>query len=296
MRCAGTRRSSPRVRMPRKGKPSAAEPRGREARGGGESCLDYSGRRRRGPSPPPHSGSMNASTSHARGDALAAIVALAPSGCDVPDDSDLPGDPSVSSPPNIGYILADDLGYGELGSYGQSLIRTPNLDRLAAEGMRFTQHSWGSPVCAPSRATLMSGKHTGHTLIKDDYEPGGDRRRRPRADAAPAGFIHDSAACSRTSATPRRRSASGGSADRVPPGPRTNRASTSSTAISIRNRPTTTTPRIAGGIRCGTPWPTPISLRTRASTVTTRTTRRSTSGIRVETMRMDLKVLHVPGA
>ena len=77
------------------------------------------------------------------------------------------------SPPNIVYILADDLGYGELGSYGQTLIKTPNLDRLAQEGMRFTQHYSGSPVCAPSRATLMSGKHTGHGLIKDNFELGG---------------------------------------------------------------------------------------------------------------------------
>lgn len=84
------------------------------------------------------------------------------------------GAPSPSeAPPNIVYILADDLGYGELGSYGQTLIQTPNLDRLAEQGMRFTQHYSGSPVCAPSRATLMSGKHTGHTLIRDNFELGG---------------------------------------------------------------------------------------------------------------------------
>ncbi len=76
-------------------------------------------------------------------------------------------------PPNIILILADDLGYGELGSYGQSKIMTPQLDRLAEQGMRFTQHYSGSPVCAPSRATLMSGRHTGHTLIRDNYELGG---------------------------------------------------------------------------------------------------------------------------
>ena len=78
-----------------------------------------------------------------------------------------------ASAPNIVYILADDLWYGELGSYGQSKIKTPHLDRLAEEGIRFTQHYSGSPVCAPSRATLMSGKHTGHTLIRDNYELGG---------------------------------------------------------------------------------------------------------------------------
>ena len=64
--------------------------------------------------------------------------------------------------PNIIFILADDLGYGDLGCYGQKQIRTPNLDKMAAEGMRFTQHYSGSTVCAPSRATLMLGFHTGH--------------------------------------------------------------------------------------------------------------------------------------
>lgn len=72
--------------------------------------------------------------------------------------------------PNIVFILADDLGYGELGSYGQAKIRTPNLDRLASAGMRFTQHYSGSPVCAPSRAVLMTGLHTGHAYIRDNDE------------------------------------------------------------------------------------------------------------------------------
>ena len=64
--------------------------------------------------------------------------------------------------PNIVFILADDLGWGELGCYGQQRIPTPNLDRLATEGMRFTQHCSGAPVCAPSRCVLMTGKHLGH--------------------------------------------------------------------------------------------------------------------------------------
>jgi arylsulfatase A-like enzyme len=68
--------------------------------------------------------------------------------------------------PNIIFILADDLGYGELGSYGQTLIQTPNLDRLAAEGMRFTQFYAGSTVCAPSRSVLMTGQHLGHTRVR----------------------------------------------------------------------------------------------------------------------------------
>lgn len=64
--------------------------------------------------------------------------------------------------PNVIYILADDLGYGDLGSYGQQQLLTPHIDKLTAEGMKFTQHYSGHPVCAPSRCTLMTGKHTGH--------------------------------------------------------------------------------------------------------------------------------------
>src|SRR5262245_41387111 len=71
-------------------------------------------------------------------------------------------------PPNVVFVLADDLGYGELGCFGQKKIKTPNLDRLAAEGMRFTQHYSGSPVCAPSRCVLMTGFHTGHAFIRDN--------------------------------------------------------------------------------------------------------------------------------
>ncbi|MEX2559262.1 MAG: sulfatase-like hydrolase/transferase, partial [Pirellulales bacterium] len=63
---------------------------------------------------------------------------------------------------NIVFILADDLGWGETGCYGQKKIPTPNIDRLAAEGMRFTRHYSGAPVCAPSRCVLMTGKHLGH--------------------------------------------------------------------------------------------------------------------------------------
>src|SRR5947207_2176638 len=69
-------------------------------------------------------------------------------------------------PPSIILILADDLGYGELGCYGQKKIHTPNIDRLAAEGMRFTQCYTGSTICAPSRAALMTGLHTGHARIR----------------------------------------------------------------------------------------------------------------------------------
>ena len=68
--------------------------------------------------------------------------------------------------PNIVLIMADDLGYGHLGCYGQEKIQTPNLDRLAAEGMRFTQAYSGSAVCAPSRSVLMTGYHAGHTPVR----------------------------------------------------------------------------------------------------------------------------------
>ena len=76
-------------------------------------------------------------------------------------------------PPNIIYIYADDLGYGELGCYGQSIIQTPHLDRMAREGMRFTQHYSSAPVCAPARCMLMTGKHPGHSYIRGNYELGG---------------------------------------------------------------------------------------------------------------------------
>jgi len=72
----------------------------------------------------------------------------------------------TSQKPNIIFILADDLGYGDLGCYGQTKIKTPNIDRLAAEGIRFTQCYAGSTVCAPSRACLMTGLHTGHAAIR----------------------------------------------------------------------------------------------------------------------------------
>ena len=77
-----------------------------------------------------------------------------------------------SKAPNIIYILADDLGYGEIGAYGQEKIQTPNLDRLAAGGMRFTQHYTGAPVCAPSRYMFLTGTHAGHAYIRGNYELG----------------------------------------------------------------------------------------------------------------------------
>lgn len=71
--------------------------------------------------------------------------------------------------PNIIVIISDDLGYGDIGCYGQEKIKTPNIDRLASEGLRFTQAYAGSAVCAPSRSTLMEGKHTGHARVRGNY-------------------------------------------------------------------------------------------------------------------------------
>ena len=78
--------------------------------------------------------------------------------------------------PNIIYIYADDLGYGDLGVYGQQKIETPNIDKLAEDGIRFTQHYSGAPVCAPARSVLLTGLHTGHTPIRgnDEWAERGD--------------------------------------------------------------------------------------------------------------------------
>jgi len=97
-------------------------------------------------------------------DAWAALAALALAA---------PGAAAQPAPkPNIIVILADDLGYGDLGSYGQRIIQTPHLDRLAAEGVRFTQFYAGSTVCAPSRSVLMTGRHMGHTRVRGNAGAG----------------------------------------------------------------------------------------------------------------------------
>lgn len=77
---------------------------------------------------------------------------------------------SKASRPNIIYILADDAGYGDFSCYGQKAFKTPNIDRMAEDGMKFYQHYSGSAVCAPSRSTLMTGLHTGHTPIRGNKE------------------------------------------------------------------------------------------------------------------------------
>ena len=78
---------------------------------------------------------------------------------------------SAADRPNIIYILADDLGYGDIGVYGQQLITTPHLDRLAAAGMRFTQHYSGATVCAPSRSAFLEGLHGGHASVRGNQPP-----------------------------------------------------------------------------------------------------------------------------
>lgn len=75
--------------------------------------------------------------------------------------------------PNIIFIMVDDLGYGDLGCYGQKLIKTPVIDKMAKEGMKFTNFYAGAPVCAPSRCVLLTGKHTGHSYIRNNGNPPG---------------------------------------------------------------------------------------------------------------------------
>ena len=75
--------------------------------------------------------------------------------------------------PNIIFIYADDLGYAETGPYGQQKIKTPHLDRLSAEGIHFNQFYTSTPVCAPARCMLLTGRHGGHSYIRGNYEMGG---------------------------------------------------------------------------------------------------------------------------
>ena len=91
--------------------------------------------------------------------AILALCTAQPAVCAIPR-------PPANPKPNIILILADDLGYGDLGCYGQTKIKTPNLDQLAKEGMRFGSFYAGSTVCAPSRAALMTGIHSGHNVIR----------------------------------------------------------------------------------------------------------------------------------
>ena len=89
------------------------------------------------------------------------VFGLAVSGCGGFDKTS-----RKSDRPNIVFIMADDLGYGDLGCFGQKRIKTPYLDRMAREGMKLTDHYAGSTVCAPSRCCLMTGLHSGHALVR----------------------------------------------------------------------------------------------------------------------------------
>ena len=84
--------------------------------------------------------------------------------------------------PNIVFIMADDLGYGDIGPFGQRLYRTPHLDRLAAECTRFTHYYAGGSVCSPTRSVLMTGQHTGHTRIRGNHGVAGLSRVPLRAE------------------------------------------------------------------------------------------------------------------
>ncbi|WP_044239112.1 arylsulfatase [Flexithrix dorotheae] len=89
-------------------------------------------------------------------------IFLVLSACSSPKEQPL----KIVSKPNVIFVMVDDLGYGDLGSFGQQVVPTPNLDEMAAEGIRFTNCYSGSPVCAPARSTLMTGMHTGHTTVR----------------------------------------------------------------------------------------------------------------------------------
>ena len=102
--------------------------------------------------------------------ASVAATAIALVGCRSTGPQDASREIACPTRPNIVLIFADDLGYGEIGCYGQTKIDTPNIDRLAREGLRFTQFYTAAPVCAPSRAALVTGLHLGHAPIRDNTE------------------------------------------------------------------------------------------------------------------------------
>ena len=101
--------------------------------------------------------------------------------------------PEKEVPMNVIYILADDLGYGDIGCYGQQKIKTPNLDKMAREGMLFTQHYAGCTVSAPSRCSLMTGLHTGHSQIRGNKEIAPEGQQSMEADTYTLGKLMKSA-------------------------------------------------------------------------------------------------------
>jgi arylsulfatase A-like enzyme len=115
------------------------------------------------------------------------VIAIAVAAVIATTTADPRGQEQPASPPglNVVFILADDLGWGEVGVYGQQKIPTPNIDRLAAQGMRFTQHYSGAPVCAPSRAVLMTGRHLGHAEIRGNLQARAHACRSSTRDSTP---------------------------------------------------------------------------------------------------------------
>ncbi|MBT8044615.1 MAG: arylsulfatase [Verrucomicrobiae bacterium] len=108
---------------------------------------------------------------------LAAIVCCHTTICpNAAADPASAGEVQASIKPNIVFILADDLGYGELGCYGQEKIKTPHIDQLCKEGLKFTQHYTGAPVCAPARCVLMTGKHLAHAEIRGNKDSGNGKK------------------------------------------------------------------------------------------------------------------------
>ena len=99
------------------------------------------------------------------------LAALAAGPAPVDSSATTRPDGSPDRPPNVLFIMCDDLGWGDLGCFGQKIIRTPRLDALADEGARFTAHYSGFPVCAPARCSLMTGKHAGHSYIRNNGYP-----------------------------------------------------------------------------------------------------------------------------
>jgi len=120
-----------------------------------------------------------------RGTFLAAMLGLLPATSPAADSS-----PRADKKPNIVFILADDAGIGDFSAYGCSYGATPNIDRLAAEGMKFTQAYSGSAVCAPSRCVLMTGQHTGHVLRRANQSKDG-LLSLPAGQATVARLLHD---------------------------------------------------------------------------------------------------------
>ncbi len=102
---------------------------------------------------------------------LRAVIACTLGACLYAGNSHAADAPRDKRPPNIVLIVADDLGYGDLGCYGQQKFKAPNIDRLAAGGMRFSQYYAGSAVCAPSRCVMLTGRHPGHAFIRDNRDP-----------------------------------------------------------------------------------------------------------------------------